>query len=71
MSHKGSAPVGMLTVKAAAAFLEVSEVTLRRWDESGKFPAHRHPMNGYRLYRVEDIERLKRQIGGRSRATER
>lgn len=71
MSHKGSAPAGMLTVKAAAAFLEVSEVTLRRWDESGKFPAHRHPMNGYRLYRVEDVERLKRQIDGRSRATER
>ena len=72
MNRKGNASAaGLLTVNAAAAFLKVSKVTLRRWDESGKFPARRHPLNGYRLYRVEDVERLKRRIDGRSRAMKR
>lgn len=40
----------MLTIKAAADALGVSEQTLRRWDKAGKLRATRHPMNGYRLY---------------------
>lgn len=52
----------MLTISEAAEFLEVSEVTLRRWDAAGKFRAKRHPINDYRLYRRGDVERLKRRI---------
>lgn len=56
--------VVLLTVKQAAAMLGVSIVTLRRWDDTGKFPARRHPVNGYRLYREDDVRRLRDEIGG-------
>lgn len=52
----------MLTIKAAAEVLAVSEQTLRRWDRAGKLPAKRHPMNGYRLYSRRNILELRRQI---------
>lgn len=45
-----------LTVKEAAAYLGVSAETLRNWDRADKLKASRHPMNGYRLYRQEDLE---------------
>lgn len=47
-----------LQIKAAAAFLGVSVSTLRNWERSGKLVAHRHPINGYRLYRKADLEAI-------------
>ncbi|MFO0954211.1 MAG: helix-turn-helix domain-containing protein [Isosphaeraceae bacterium] len=47
---------GYLTVKDAAAYLGVSSETLRNWDRTEKLKAQRHPLNGYRLYRREDLE---------------
>jgi DNA-binding transcriptional MerR regulator len=52
----------VLTIKETAKLLGVSEVTLRRWDKAGKFSPHRHPLNGYRCYRRDDVLRLRRQI---------
>ncbi|MFO0574300.1 MAG: MerR family DNA-binding transcriptional regulator [Polyangia bacterium] len=52
----------VLTIKAAAAVLDVSEATLRRWDKAGKLRAKRHPMNGYRLYPRRQVLELRRQI---------
>jgi excisionase family DNA binding protein len=52
----------VLTIKAAAELLAVSEQTLRRWDKAGKLRARRHPMNGYRLYPRHQILELRRQI---------
>lgn len=52
----------LLTIKAAAELLGVSEQTLRRWDKAGKLRARRHPMNGYRLYPRKMVLDLKRQI---------
>ncbi|MFY0575893.1 MerR family DNA-binding transcriptional regulator [Cystobacter fuscus] len=52
----------MLTIKAAAEVLEVSEQTLRRWDKAGKLRAKRHPMNGYRLYPRRQVLELRRRI---------
>lgn len=54
-----------LTVSEAAKELQVSAGTLRNWDRAGKLIPHRHPINGYRLYRVEDIEALKHAIHGK------
>jgi MerR family transcriptional regulator, copper efflux regulator len=51
-----------LTIKEAAAFLGVSPNTLRNWERSGKLIAYRHPMNGYRLYRQADLERVLQAI---------
>jgi excisionase family DNA binding protein len=52
----------VLTIKAAAEVLAVSEQTLRRWDKAGKLRAKRHPMNGYRLYSRRQVLQLRRQI---------
>jgi site-specific DNA-methyltransferase (adenine-specific) len=54
----------VITIKEAAMVLGVSEVTLRRWDASGKFRTHRHPVSRYRLYRRAAVLKLRRQIEG-------
>jgi excisionase family DNA binding protein len=54
----------LITVKEAAALLGVSIVTLRRWDDTGKFKARRHPINGYRLYSAAEVRRLRAEVEG-------
>lgn len=51
-----------ITIKQAAKILGVSSLTLRNWDNSGKFPAGRHPISNYRVYKVSDLEALLIQI---------
>jgi hypothetical protein len=64
-----------VTIKQASYILSVSPLTLRNWDSSGKFPAQRHPMNNYRVYKVEDllgiIEDIEKGGGGQSNARNR
>lgn len=50
-----------MTVSPAAALLGVSPSTLRNWDREGKLKARRHPINGYRLYKKAELEKLLRQ----------
>ena len=52
----------MLRVKEAADLLGVSPNTVRAWGAAGKIPEYRHPANGYRLYRREELEHLLRRI---------
>lgn len=47
-----------ITIKDAARILGVSRLTLRNWDKSGKLKAYRHPFNNYRVYKMEDIEKV-------------
>lgn len=47
-----------INIKQAAKILGVSALTLRNWDNSGKFPAGRHPISNYRVYDVKDLENL-------------
>jgi len=51
-----------LRIKQAAAFLGVSESTLRNWGRDGKIPTYRHPINRYRLYKKSDLEAVLREI---------
>lgn len=51
-----------LTVTEAARFLGVSASTLRNWDRAGKLSAHRHPVNGYRLYERGDLEQILEEV---------
>ena len=51
-----------ITIKQASKVLGVSPLTLRNWDTSGKLKAHRHPMNNYRVYKIEDLETVIKQI---------
>ena len=51
-----------ITIKQAAKILDVSALTLRNWDKNGKLKAHRHPMNNYRVYKMEDLESVIHEI---------
>lgn len=52
----------LITIKQAAKILGVTPLTLRNWDNSGKFEASRHPINNYRVYKMADIEKLLMEI---------
>jgi site-specific DNA-cytosine methylase len=54
-------------ISQAAEILGASEQTLRNWDRAGKLQAYRHPVNGYRLYRVADLEAVLRELRTRRR----
>lgn len=51
-----------ITIKEASKTLGVSKITLRNWDKSGKLKAHRHPFNNYRVYKLEDIDKVLEMI---------
>jgi len=51
-----------LRISEAAEYLGVSPNTLRNWENAGKVTAHRHPVNGYRLFRQEDLDALLKQV---------
>lgn len=51
-----------VTIKEASEMLSVSKLTLRNWDKSGKLFALRHPINNYRVYHIDDINKIIRQI---------
>ncbi|MEX1230495.1 MAG: PAS domain S-box protein [Planctomycetaceae bacterium] len=60
-----------LTVTDAAKLLGVSPWTLRNWDNAGKLKAERHPVNGYRMYRSQDLRAILESgelVGSRKRA---
>src|SRR5436190_15270681 len=44
-----------LTIGGAAQFLGVSPWTLRNCDKDGRLRPIRHPKNGYRIYRKDDL----------------
>jgi DNA-binding transcriptional MerR regulator len=52
------------SIKEAAEILGVSTLTLRNWDNSGKFIANRHPMNNYRVYKLSSLEKIIEDIEG-------
>ena len=52
------------SIKEAADILDVSSLTLRNWDKSGKFKAQRHPMNNYRVYKLSALEEVINDIEG-------
>ena len=51
-----------ITIKQAAAYIGVSPLTLRNWDKHGKLTAYRHPINNYRVYRLDQVELFIRSI---------
>jgi len=51
-----------LTIKDAAEYLAVSPNTLRNWEVSGKIAVRRNPMNGYRLFKIQDLQGLLDEI---------
>lgn len=67
-SRRAPGPEDLITIAEAAKLLAVSQPTLRRWDELGKFKARRHPMNSYRMYLREEVIMLRKRIVEGARA---
>lgn len=63
MNNKASS---YITIKDASVILGVSKITLRNWDKSGKLKAHRHPFNNYRVYKLDDIDKVLNLIESNS-----
>jgi PAS domain S-box-containing protein len=57
-SQSGECLGQYLTVSQAAHLLGVSPWTLRNWDKAGRLKPMRHPKNGYRIYRQEQLTGL-------------
>lgn len=51
-----------LRIKQAARMLGVSPSTLRNWDVRKVLSPYRHPVNGYRLYKYEDIKEMLSRV---------
>ena len=47
-----------LLISEAAEYLGVSPNTLRNWGNTGKIKGHRHPVNGYRLFKKTELDEL-------------
>lgn len=45
-----------LSIQQAAEYIGTSLQTLRRWDATGRLKPLRHPTNGYRIYKRDDLE---------------
>jgi len=54
-----------LTIRDAARYVGVTPLTLRNWDKRGMLAAYRHPVNNYRLYRMDELEKFIKSIEGR------
>lgn len=50
-----------MKIADAAEYLGVSPNTLRNWESAGKIIVHRHPVNGYRLFKKEELDQLLNQ----------
>lgn len=51
-----------IKIEEAAEMLNVTKMTLRRWDNAGKLKAYRHPINNWRFYKKSDIENLMKGL---------
>ena len=52
------------SISKVASILGVPRRTLQSWEKAGKIPKpQRDPMSNYRLYTLEDIEKLKKITG--------
>ncbi|MFO1045216.1 MAG: helix-turn-helix domain-containing protein [Planctomycetaceae bacterium] len=51
-----------LQVQEVAKLLGVSPNTIRNWGREDKLPEFRHPVNNYRLYRKQDVEKMLKSL---------
>jgi excisionase family DNA binding protein len=57
-----------LHTAAAAEYLGVAQNTIRKWAARGDIPMHRNPVNGYRLFKRSDLEKLLKKAAKPARA---
>lgn len=49
-------------VKEAAELLGVCPNTIRAWGANGKLTEYRHPVNDYRMFKRNEIEKLLKKM---------
>lgn len=52
----------LMTIAQAAEYVGVTPLTLRNWDKAGKLKAVRNPLNGYRMYDKEELDKFLSQL---------
>lgn len=52
----------LMTIAQAAEYIGVTPLTLRNWDKAGKLKAVRNPLNGYRMYDKEELDKFLSQL---------
>lgn len=52
----------LMTIAQAAEYIGVTPLTLRNWDKAGKLKAVRNPLNGYRMYDIEELNKFLSQL---------
>ena len=55
----------------AAEYLGIHHNTIRKWAARGELPVHRNPVNGYRLFKREDLDSLLKQVAVASKKSKR
>ncbi|MFH1769232.1 MAG: helix-turn-helix domain-containing protein [Parcubacteria group bacterium] len=55
-------PKKYLTVKEVSKIIGITPLTVRNWDKKGALVAYRNPVNNYRMYDIEDVEKLMSQF---------
>ena len=55
-------PKKYLNVNEVAKLVGVTPLTVRNWDKKGALVAFRNPVNNYRMYKIEDVENLLKEI---------
>ena len=51
-----------IPISEAAEIIGVNKETLRRWDKSGKFLSSRNPINNYRVYTINQVNRFVKDL---------
>jgi excisionase family DNA binding protein len=51
-----------LKIAEAASFLGVSVNTLRKWADEERIAAAVNPVNGYRLFLIEDLQEFLKEL---------
>ena len=51
-----------LHTAAADEYLGVAQNTLRNWATRGEPPMHSNPVNGYRLFKRADLDKLLKKV---------
>ena len=51
-----------LQTAEAAEYLGVAQNTIRKWAARGDIPMHRNPANGYRLFRLDELEKFLKSV---------
>ena len=57
-----------LHTAAVAEYMGVAQNTLRKWAARGELLMHRNRVNGYRLFKLSDLDKLLKEGGQAGRA---